>query len=395
MIRGRVYLMIGFVGLGLLAACLPTEPKATEVVPQPEVTETGEPRPLVTPALIETRKAAATLPPPASPTQVPIPTPIPTPSPWQKIAEWPVTAAAFAPYFELSDDGTLLATTDLETGILYVFHTASWELLWEIDEPNRGLTSYSLDFSPDGTLLAGSGSEQDIYVWDMQTGERKYILDNPYYVVNSVTFSPDGELLAVSTPEALTYDRITIWNLESGQPLSNQLKATDYGWYVNKIAFVPNHPHLLAITAANINFPEDWREGFKPGGLYFWNIEDDFVQEVITGTVGLGIVISPSGEHVIAAIDDNIRIWDVNQKGEPFQWAVKSSPLAVTETRIVAVEQQSHTQLSVWDLRGVLMGTLDTKYPVYDAAFLPNGDIVVAYFVEDVAQGFEVWRLNN
>jgi WD40 repeat protein len=388
--------MIGFiVVLGLLVACLPTEPEVTQVVQPPEQTTETRPRPSLAPTLTATLNAAAITLPTASPTKVPTSAPTSIPSSWQKIAEWPVNDAAFAPYFELSDDGTLLATTDLETGILYIFDTTTWKLLWEIDEPNRGLTSYSLDFSPDGTLLAGSGSEQDIYVWDMQTGERKYFFDNPYYSVNSVTFSLDGKLLAVSTPEARTYDRVTIWNLESRQPLSYQLKATDYGWYVSKIGFVPNQPYLLAITAANINFPEDWREDFKPGGLYFWDIESDFVYEAITGTVGLGIVISSSGEHVIASIDDNLRIWDVNQRSEPFQLMAESSPLAVTNTRIVGVEADSHTQLSVWDLSGDLIGILDTKYPVYDAAFLPNGDLVVAYFVEDVTQVFEVWRLNN
>ena len=65
-----------------------------------------------------------------------------------------------------------------------------------VDNVGRPL---SLDFSPDGKLLAAA-IDDTIQLWDMETGQHLLALDLTivYGNLTSVEFSPDGRLLAAS-----------------------------------------------------------------------------------------------------------------------------------------------------------------------------------------------------
>lgn len=390
MIRGRVYLMIGFVGLGLLAACLPTEPKATEVVPQPEVTETGELRPPVTPVLTATRKAAATISPTASPNQVPPPTPTSTPSPWQKIAEWPISFS----WFELSPDGKLLAASDPSTGILYIFDASNQKLLWQIEEQNYRMTGYVFDFTLDGTLLAGGGVEQDVYIWDMRTGEKVLTIEEPYDAVYSLSFSPDGKQLAVSAVEdsGSPYG-VIVWETETGQ-IVNQFPSSDFGLYVIHAVFVPNHTNLLAIATSTLNSLEEMDGEDKLGGLYFWNVDTDELYEVSTGFISSNVATSPNGRFVTAYIDGELRVWDTQEEQIILATGMKEAYITMTDFgRIATLDRQG--TLTVLNLQGQLISRLETGSWISDVAFTPDGNLLIGSYVGQEDQPIELWRLSN
>jgi WD40 repeat protein len=67
---------------------------------------------------------------------------------------------------------------------------------------------YSVDFSPDGTVLATAGSSDGMKFWCTKTWQMQgEPIDCPPYRINCVRYSPSGELLAIATD-----DNIQIYN---------------------------------------------------------------------------------------------------------------------------------------------------------------------------------------
>lgn len=78
--------------------------------------------------------------------------------------------------------------------------------------PNSDAYASSLDFSPDGKILAVGfyGTDQSIYLWDTQTGEEVQKLDGTASAY-TVDFSPDGKFLLSAARE------LRVWELASGK----------------------------------------------------------------------------------------------------------------------------------------------------------------------------------
>src|SRR5262249_56939770 len=75
-----------------------------------------------------------------------------------------------------------------------------------------------LAFSPDGKLLAGSVSTQQVTLWDLAAGQVKDRLRHPVSV-NSVTFLPGGRRLMAGTETAT----LTTWAVADGKLLGTRV----------------------------------------------------------------------------------------------------------------------------------------------------------------------------
>lgn len=112
---------------------------------------------------------------------------------------------------EVSSDGKFLA----------LLNSASAILIWEISNKEYRYILYGHDvdgpsdisdiaFSPYGHLLASSGYDQTVRLWDVSTGEQLTMLGGFANDVNAVAFSPDGRYLIAGCNDG----RIYIWGIE-------------------------------------------------------------------------------------------------------------------------------------------------------------------------------------
>ena len=93
-----------------------------------------------------------------------------------------------------SPDGRLLATGDSETQVRF----------WQVDsgrEYGKPITNLEIvnavTFSPDGTLVAAGLADRTVHIWNVRTGQPYGpVLRGHTNQVESIDFSPDGKLLA-------------------------------------------------------------------------------------------------------------------------------------------------------------------------------------------------------
>jgi WD40 repeat protein len=149
----------------------------------------------------------------------------------------PVTALAVV------SDGKLLAVASSATGTageigLYSLGSAS------ATKQIRNLSGHTdqiLDvaFSPDGKILASTGYDRLIKLWDVDTGHLLRTLKDHSDAVYSLAFDPTGKLLASGSADRA----VKVWNVGSGVRLYTLSDPTDW---VYAVAWRPDGKQLAA-----------------------------------------------------------------------------------------------------------------------------------------------------
>ena len=111
-----------------------------------------------------------------------------------------------------SPDGKLLATTGYDR-LIKLWDVASAKEVRTLKDHSDSV--YGLSFNRDGTLLASAAADRAVKVWEVATGTRLYTLGDPTDWVYAVAFSPDGKHLAAAGIDK----SIRVWeaNAEGGK----------------------------------------------------------------------------------------------------------------------------------------------------------------------------------
>jgi len=221
---------------------------------------------------------------------------------------------------------------------------------------------FSVDFSPDGKLLASAGDDLTIKLWETSNWRETASLTGHGQQIRSVAFSPDGRTLASGG-----YDRfVKLWDVAERRELST---IRGHGGRIYNVAFSPDGKTLA--TASDDHTAK------------VWNVAADVspITELKSHTNEINAaVFSPDGKTIATGSDDQtIKLWDANTGRElktlvGHNARVQSLAFSPDGNRLAASDRQG--AVIFWD---AATGQPQLKIPVYQGeaiglAFSPDGN---------------------
>lgn len=218
--------------------------------------------------------------------------------------------------------------------------------------------------SPNGQVLATSGQDAALRLWDWPTLNNKIVYLENELTVLALAITPDSRFLVSGS-----LDGIRLWNLNIRRPF---YKLIGYGDPIYALAIAPNG-YILA--SGNVN-----------GKVRFWNLrEGTIVSEFQPHSKGIsGLAFTPDGRKLVTASQDKtVKIWDLEtgqllheMTGAVHSSGVRSMALS-PDGQLVA--SASNDGIRIWSVAsGRLLAKPAGPNPdwVESIAFSPNGQIL-------------------
>ncbi len=256
----------------------------------------------------------------------------------------------------------------LDNGRLFLFDTASGELVWEFQRdggPAHGGAIWSARISPTGELAASGGEDNAVALWDMASGEL-VIYDNEYNGwILTVEFSSYGDYLLYGSGDSSAY-----------------LAALDDPFSVVQIF----RGHSSAVNAAIFSDDNKIITGSWDNSLREWDILTGSQLRRFNGHNGGVTAVSVNyytNQMVSSSYDNDLRIWDLANPLEIFRYRGHEDSIngiAYSPDGRTLVTASSDDTLIVWDVETglalrILSGHLDR---VDSVAFLPDNRHVIS-----------------
>ena len=165
-----------------------------------------------------------------------------------------------------------------------------------IEQFKHGDSVYSVAISPDGKLLASSGHNNEVILWNIADRKKRKVFTGPSDSVMSVVFSPDGKLLASASLDGF----VRLWDVAS----ESRHKTFSHGGWVKSVAFSADGKTLAS------------GGGDQNGSVMLWDVNASQNHHITTFPGHNGIVESVAFSSdrrmfATASRDRTVKIWDI------------------------------------------------------------------------------------
>jgi WD40 repeat protein len=182
----------------------------------------------------------------------------------------------------------------------------------KINAPKIGL---AVAIIPDSTTLVSGSADKTIRVWNLQTGENHYIINQHLAPVNTLAITPDNQTLISGSSDRT----IKLWKLQTGE-LRHTLKGHSTAIYAIAI-----HPDGKIVASSS-----------QDGIINVWNMETGELIETLSGFSPLAF--SADGKMLISGgKGGTIKIWRQIHSGDDL-------PLTGEWWEILGVAAKTHPQ---------------------------------------------------
>jgi WD40 repeat protein len=205
---------------------------------------------------------------------------------------------------DYSPDGTLLATGEYYADYHIQIRNASdlsiiRTLPGHITAPND-FGTFSVRFSPDGTLLASGGVDSTVKIWRVSDGALLQTLrigDEFSPNVFTVSFSPDGQFVAAGTDalRRIKVWQVSDWSLFRSFSFGNEV----FGYGQSNLAWTTDSVYLVGGRTV---YP-------TPLAIRFWNVTTGALAGEFTDHTDraiYSIAIAPDGRRFAYAASDDV-----------------------------------------------------------------------------------------
>jgi len=232
----------------------------------------------------------------------------------------------------LSPDGKTLVSASF--GTIRMWNVKTGLLVRTLNGVHSQKSVKSLAVSPDGSIFASGGDDNNLILWDLKTGRRILTIAAHQAAVNAIAFSSDSKTLATGSDDKT----VRLWNAKTGTRLRT---LGGHAGGVNAIALSRDGKTLAS--------------GSEDKTVRLWNLNTGEVRRIITGHGGAvnSVDFSPNGQLVASASNDNtIRLSNVRDGKRTRTFKGHSSWV-----RTIVFSPDSRTLVSgggdiiVWDLK--------------------------------------------